>query len=106
MQKEFELELEQIDILAKYLKDVLIETARSVIRGDTDIWLEASGGIDSTLMGSIAKIVKPNIKVKKGEEYAILTNIIHQEWTDITVGEHKNLKNLKKRKKTLNRRKP
>lgn len=34
-------------------------------------------------------------EVKKGEEYAILTNIIHQEWTDITVGEHKNLKNLK-----------
>ena len=34
-------------------------------------------------------------EVKKGEEYAILTNIIHQEWTDITVGEHKNLKNLR-----------
>ena len=34
-------------------------------------------------------------EVKKGKEYAILTNIIHQEWTDITVGEHKNLKNLK-----------
>lgn len=41
----------------------MIETARSVIRGDTDIWLEASGGIDSTLMGSIAKIVKPNITI-------------------------------------------
>lgn len=34
-------------------------------------------------------------EVKKGEEYAILTNIIHQEWSDLSVKEHKNLKNLK-----------
>lgn len=33
--------------------------------------------------------------VKKGEEYAILTNIIHQEWADIGVKEHKGLKGLK-----------
>lgn len=33
--------------------------------------------------------------IKKGDEYAILTNIIHQEWTWMTVQEHKNLKNLK-----------
>lgn len=33
--------------------------------------------------------------VKKGEEFAILTNIIHQEWSDLSVKEHKNLKNLK-----------
>jgi DNA-damage-inducible protein D len=33
--------------------------------------------------------------VKKGEEFAILTNIIHQEWSGLTVGEHKNLKKLK-----------
>ena len=31
----------------------------------------------------------------KGDEYAILTNIIHQEWTDLTVKQHKNLKGLK-----------
>ncbi len=33
--------------------------------------------------------------VKKGDEFAILTNIIHQEWSDLTVSEHKNLKGLK-----------
>jgi len=34
-------------------------------------------------------------EIKEGEEYAILTNIIHQEWTGISVKEHKNLKGLK-----------
>jgi len=33
--------------------------------------------------------------VKEGQEFAILTNIIHQEWTGISVQEHKQLKNLK-----------
>ncbi len=33
--------------------------------------------------------------VKKGEEFAILTNIIHQEWSELSVKEHKNLKGLK-----------
>jgi DNA-damage-inducible protein D len=33
--------------------------------------------------------------VKKGDEFAILTNIIHQEWSDLTVSEHKKLKGLK-----------
>ncbi|MFA5792902.1 MAG: Bro-N domain-containing protein [Candidatus Gracilibacteria bacterium] len=32
--------------------------------------------------------------VKKGDEYAILTNIIHEEWTDLSVKEHKELKEL------------
>ncbi|HAH32707.1 MAG TPA: hypothetical protein DCL44_10385 [Elusimicrobia bacterium] len=36
-----------------------------------------------------------NHEIKKEEEYAILTNIIHQEWSDITVKEHKNIKGLK-----------
>jgi DNA-damage-inducible protein D len=34
-------------------------------------------------------------EVKEKNEYAILTNIIHQEWSDLSVKEHKNLKNLK-----------
>jgi hypothetical protein len=34
-------------------------------------------------------------EIKPGEEFAILTNIIHQEWTGLTVGEHKTLKDLK-----------
>ncbi|MCL2328928.1 MAG: Bro-N domain-containing protein [Bacteroidetes bacterium] len=33
--------------------------------------------------------------VKEQNEFAALTNIIHQEWTGLTVKEHKNLKNLK-----------
>jgi hypothetical protein len=32
--------------------------------------------------------------IKEGQEYAILTNIIHEEWTGLTVGEHKDLKGL------------
>ena len=34
-------------------------------------------------------------EIKKEEEYAILTNIIHQEWADISVKNHKELKGLK-----------
>lgn len=33
--------------------------------------------------------------IKKGEEFAILTNIIHSEWADLSVKEHKELKGLK-----------
>jgi len=33
--------------------------------------------------------------VEEKEEFAILTNIIHQEWSELTVKEHKNLKGLK-----------
>ena len=33
--------------------------------------------------------------VKEGKEFAILTNIIHQEWSEVTVKEHKQLKKLK-----------
>ena len=36
-----------------------------------------------------------NNDVKKEDEYAILTNIIHQEWSDLSVKEHKNLKKIK-----------
>ncbi|MDX2174000.1 MAG: Bro-N domain-containing protein [Bacteroidota bacterium] len=33
--------------------------------------------------------------VEKSDEFALLTNIIHQEWTGLTVKSHKNLKGLK-----------
>ena len=33
--------------------------------------------------------------VKKGDEFAYLTNIIHSEWTGLTVKKHKDLKGLK-----------
>ena len=34
-------------------------------------------------------------EVKEGQEYAILTNIIHQEWSEVSVKKHKDLKGLK-----------
>ena len=34
-------------------------------------------------------------EVKKSEEFAILTNLIHEEWTGLTVKRHKEYKNLK-----------
>jgi len=34
-------------------------------------------------------------EVKQGDEYAILTNIIHEEWSALSVKQHKQLKNLK-----------
>jgi len=34
-------------------------------------------------------------EIKQGEEFAILTNIIHQEWADVSVKEHKAIKGLK-----------
>jgi len=33
--------------------------------------------------------------IKKGEEFAILTNIIHKEWSDLSVKDHKKIKGLK-----------
>jgi len=35
--------------------------------------------------------------VKPGDEFAILTNLIHQEWSGVSVVKHKNLKGLKTR---------
>lgn len=32
--------------------------------------------------------------IQEGKEYAILTNIIHQEWSDLSVQDHKDLKGL------------
>lgn len=34
--------------------------------------------------------------VQAGDEYAILTNIVHQEWTDLSIKNHKAVKNLGK----------
>ena len=34
--------------------------------------------------------------VEKSDDFAMLTNIIHQEWTDMTVKQHKELKGLSK----------
>ena len=34
-------------------------------------------------------------EIEEGQEFAILTNIIHQEWSGLSVGGHKNTKGLK-----------
>ncbi|MFH1098165.1 MAG: BRO family protein [Candidatus Desantisbacteria bacterium] len=34
-------------------------------------------------------------EITKGEEYAILTNIIHQEWSGVSVKKHKDIKGIK-----------
>jgi hypothetical protein len=34
-------------------------------------------------------------EIKKGDEFAILTNIIHQEWADVDIKSHKAMKGLK-----------
>ncbi len=34
-------------------------------------------------------------EIKKEEEYAVLTNIIHHEWADVSVKKHKEMKGLK-----------
>ncbi len=36
-----------------------------------------------------------NHDIKEGSEFAILTNIIHQEWSGVSVKEHKGMKGLK-----------
>ena len=36
-----------------------------------------------------------NHDIKQGEEFAILTNLIHQEWTGVSVKAHKSMKGLK-----------
>ena len=38
------------------------------------------------------------MKSREQDEYAILTNIIHKEWSDLSVGEHKQFKGLKNTK--------
>ena len=37
-----------------------------------------------------------NNDIKKGEEFAILTNIIHEEWSGVSVKDHKKIKGLKR----------
>ncbi len=34
-------------------------------------------------------------EIKKGEEFAILTNIIHQEWAEVSIKSHKEMKGIK-----------
>ena len=33
--------------------------------------------------------------IKEGQEFAILTNLIHQEWAEVSIKAHKDMKGLK-----------
>jgi prophage antirepressor-like protein len=39
-----------------------------------------------------------NHEITEAEEFALLTNLIHQEWADVSVQEHKKLKGIKNQK--------
>jgi hypothetical protein len=45
-----------------------------------------------------------NHDIKKGEEFAILTNIIHQEWSGVSVKSHNDMKGLQDRLTVFDRR--
>src|SRR3989304_3009326 len=79
-----------------------INNPEKALNRSRDYWqkMGRSGkGIQQRMMGQeirnkLTDYWKDN-EVKKQDEYEILSNIIHQEWSDLTVKEHKNLKNLK-----------
>lgn len=48
-----------VEALVGRLKEALLDTARDLVADRQDVWVEASGGIDSTLMGALARRVMP-----------------------------------------------
>lgn len=83
MQKEFELELKQIDTLTKYLKDILIEDSVVILRGDL-----ASG--KTTLVKSYLKVLGLNDLVTSPTfslQAIYSNNIFHYDVYNKTFGE-------------------
>ena len=83
MQKEFELELDQIDILANYLKDILIEDSIVILRGDL-----ASG--KTTLVKSYLKVLNlPDLVTSPTFSLQAIysNNIFHYDVYNKTLGE-------------------
>ena len=83
MLKEFELELKQIDILTKYLKDMLIEDSIVILRGDL-----ASG--KTTLVKSYLKVLGLNDLVTSPTfslQAIYSNNIFHYDVYNKTLGE-------------------
>lgn len=74
---------------------IAIDRARALYKqhGRSDKWIE------QRMMGQEARNKLTDYwsthDVKQGQEYAILTNIIHQEWSGLSVKQHKELKGLK-----------
>ena len=61
--------------------------------GRSDKWIQQRM-MGQEIRNKLTDYWKDN-EVKEKDEYAILTNIIHQEWSDLSVKEHKSFKNLK-----------
>jgi DNA-damage-inducible protein D len=62
-------------------------------RGHSDKWIEQRM-TSQEIRNKLTDYWKGH-EVTEGEEYAILTNLIHKEWSGVSVREHKNLKGLK-----------
>lgn len=61
--------------------------------GRSDKWIQQRM-MEQEIRNKLTDYWKNN-EVKEKDEYAILTNIIHEEWSGLTVKGHKNLKGLK-----------
>ncbi|MDI6746314.1 MAG: Bro-N domain-containing protein [Rhodocyclaceae bacterium] len=68
--------------------------------GRSDKWIQQRMTGQETRNKPVLSLVEgltdywANHDIKQGEEFAILTNIIHQEWSGVSVKTHKNLKGL------------
>jgi hypothetical protein len=72
-----------------------IDRARETYKqlGYSDKWIEQRLTGQET-RNKLTDYWKEN-DIKEGQEFAILTNIIHKEWTGLSVKDHKDLKGLK-----------
>ena len=72
-----------------------IDRARDTYKklGRSDKWIEQRFSGQQT-RNKLTDYWKDH-EITESEEFAILTNIIHQEWSGLSVKEHKNLKGLK-----------
>lgn len=72
-----------------------IDRARDTYKklGRSDKWIQQRFSRQET--GNKLTFYWKDHEINESEEYTILTNIIHQEWSGLSVKEHKNLKGLK-----------
>jgi len=61
--------------------------------GRSEQWIE-QGMMGQEIRNKLTDYWK-NHEITKEQEYAILTNIIHSEWADVAVSQHKKIKGLK-----------
>ena len=73
----------------------VIDRARDTYKklGHSDKWIQQKFSGQET--GNKLTDYWKDHEINESEEFAVLTNIIHQEWSGLSVKEHKNLKGLK-----------